>query len=200
MHSQAHDVSAPSLLETLRTGTGLLHVALEQRLPFFSERLDAQWYRRLLQAYYGFYQPMEAALYDSGLIPDGYESALRVKTPTLVHDLHALGLTDHAVHALPRCPQLPALDTPAACLGALYVLEGATLGESSEDKMGVVVLKVEPGSGAWRSGLREQDVILSINRVRIQSLEDVENAVARNASGLLLNIRRGNSALFLVIR
>ena len=79
-------------------------------------------------------------------------------------------------------------------------LEGATLGESSEDETGVVVLKVEPGSGAWRSGLREQDVILSINRVRIQSLEDVENAVARNASGLLLNIRRGNSALFLVIR
>ncbi|MBI6656865.1 biliverdin-producing heme oxygenase [Pseudomonas carnis] len=128
MHSQAHDVSAPSLLETLRTGTGLLHVALEQRLPFFSERLDAQWYRRLLQAYYGFYQPMEAALYDSGLIPDGYESALRLKTPTLVHDLHALGLTEHAIHALPRCTQLPVLDTPAACLGALYVLEGATLG------------------------------------------------------------------------
>jgi serine protease Do/serine protease DegQ len=79
-------------------------------------------------------------------------------------------------------------------------LEGATLGESNEDEMGVVVLEVEPGSGAWRSGLREQDVILSINRVRIQSLEDVENAVARNASGLLLNIRRGNSALYLVIR
>ena len=79
-------------------------------------------------------------------------------------------------------------------------LEGATLGESSEDGTGIVVLKVEPGSGAWRSGLREQDVILSINRVRIQSLEDVENAVAQIASGLLLNIRRGNSALFLVIR
>ena len=79
-------------------------------------------------------------------------------------------------------------------------LEGATLGESSEDGIGVVVLEVEPGSGAWHSGLRKDDVILSINRVRIQSLEDVENAVARNASGLLLNIRRGNSALFLVIR
>ena len=79
-------------------------------------------------------------------------------------------------------------------------LEGATLGEASEDETGVVVLKVEPGSGAWRSGLREQDVILSINRVRIHSLEDVENAVARNTSGLLLNIRRGNTALFLVIR
>lgn len=128
MHSQAHDVSAPSLLETLRTGTALLHVALEKRLPFFSERLDANWYRRLLQAYYGFYRPMETALYDSGLIPEGFDTAMRVKTPTLVKDLHALGLDDATLDTLPHCHELPTLDTPAACLGALYVLEGATLG------------------------------------------------------------------------
>ncbi|AZE91185.1 biliverdin-producing heme oxygenase [Pseudomonas orientalis] len=127
MHSQAHDVDAPPL-EALRTGTASLHATLEQRLPFFSERLDALWYRRLLQAYFGFYQPMEAALYDSGLIPQGLDTAMRVKTPTLVSDLYALGLDDHAIDTLPRCPQLPTLDTPAACLGALYVLEGATLG------------------------------------------------------------------------
>lgn len=128
MHSQAHDVDAPSLLEALRTGTALLHTALEKRLPFFSERLDAQWYRRLLQAYYGFYQPMEAALYDSALIPEGFDTAMRVKTPTLLSDLYALGLDDHAIDTLPRCTQLPTFDTHAACLGALYVLEGATLG------------------------------------------------------------------------
>ena len=128
MHSQAHDVGAPSLLEALRTGTALLHVALEKRLPFFSEHLDADWYRRLLQAYYGFYAPMEAALYDSGLIPDGLDPEPRVKTPTLVRDLYALGLDDDAINALPLCSHLPTFDTPAACLGALYVLEGATLG------------------------------------------------------------------------
>ncbi|ONH57575.1 Heme oxygenase [Pseudomonas cedrina] len=128
MHSQAHDVDAPSLLEALRIGTALLHTALEKRLPFFSERLDAQWYRRLLQAYYGFYQPMEAALYDSALIPEGFDTAMRVKTPTLLTDLYALGLDDHAINTLPRCTQLPTFDTHAACLGALYVLEGATLG------------------------------------------------------------------------
>ena len=128
MHSQAHDVGAPSLLEALRTGTALLHVALEKRLPFFSEYLDADWFRRLLQAYYGFYGPMEAALYDCELIPDGYDTELRVKTPTLLSDLLALGLNDMAINDLPRCTQLPLLDTPAACLGALYVLEGATLG------------------------------------------------------------------------
>ncbi len=125
MHSQAPDSGAPSLLEALRAGTALLHVALEKRLPFFSEQLDADWYRRLIQAYYGFYQPMEAALHDSGLIPDGFDAQLRVKTPTLVSDLQALGLS---AHALPLCAHLPPLDTPAACLGTLYVLEGATLG------------------------------------------------------------------------
>ncbi len=128
MHSQAPDGGVPSLLEALRTGTALLHVALEKRLPFFSEYLDADWFRRLLQAYYGFYGAMEAALYDCELIPDGYDTELRVKTPTLLSDLLALGLNDMAINDLPRCTQLPLLDTPAACLGALYVLEGATLG------------------------------------------------------------------------
>jgi len=128
MHSKVHDVGAPSVLEALRSGTALLHVALEKRLPFFSTRLDDDWYRRLLQAYYGFYGPMEASLSESGLIPVGFDQVLRVKTPTLLTDLHALGLDEHCVTALPRCLALPTLDTPAACLGALYVLEGATLG------------------------------------------------------------------------
>ena len=127
MH-QAHDVEAPSLLEALRSGTGLLHVALEKRLPFFSAQLDADRYRRLLEAYYGFYRPMETRLYDSALIPVGFDQALRVKTPTLCTDLTALGLSSQALGALPLSPCLPRLDTPAACLGALYVLEGATLG------------------------------------------------------------------------
>lgn len=128
MHSQAPDTGAPCVLEALRSGTALLHVALEKRLPFFSPALDAAWYQRLLQAYYGFYSPLETALYESGLIPEGFDQALRLKTPTLVKDLQALGLNDHAIAALPRCTSLPPLDTVGACLGVLYVLEGATLG------------------------------------------------------------------------
>ena len=147
MHSQAHDVGAPSLLEALRTGTGLLHVALEKRLPFFSEQLDIDLYRRLLQAYYGFYGPMEASLYESGLIPEGYDTVLRVKTPTLVGDLYALGLDDDAIGALPCCAQLPTFDTPAACLGALYVLEGATLGGQVLRREMAQRLAIDAGNG-----------------------------------------------------
>lgn len=122
------DPGAPALLQDLRAGTATLHVALEKRLPFFSEQLDAAWYRRLIQAYYGFYQPLEAALQASGLIPPGYDPAQRRKTPALAGDLQALGLDPASIDALPRCEQLPALSHPGACLGTLYVLEGATLG------------------------------------------------------------------------
>ncbi|MFP3520481.1 biliverdin-producing heme oxygenase, partial [Pseudomonas sp. SIMBA_077] len=79
------------------------HVALEKRLPFFSEHLDAAWYRRLIQAYFGFYQPLEAALHDSGLIPAGYDPEQRRKTPALAGDLQALGLAPERIDALPRC-------------------------------------------------------------------------------------------------
>jgi S1-C subfamily serine protease len=79
-------------------------------------------------------------------------------------------------------------------------LAGVTLGEPSETNAGVVVLRVERETKAWSAGLRPQDLILSINRTKINKLEDVEKAIALNASGILLNIRRGNSALFIVIR
>ena len=79
-------------------------------------------------------------------------------------------------------------------------LAGVTLGESSEAESGVVVLKVERETKAWSAGLRPQDLILSINRIKINKLEDVEKAITLNTSGILLNIRRGNSALFIVIR
>ena len=79
-------------------------------------------------------------------------------------------------------------------------LEGATLAESSENGFGVVVQKLTMDSRARRSGLREGDLILSLNRVPIRSLEDVKRAAELSVSGLLLNIKRGDSTLFLVIR
>jgi heme oxygenase len=118
----------PDLLEALRTATRDLHARLEKRLPFFSPRLDAALYLRLLQAYYGFYRPLEDALAASAQVPTELVPSQRIKLPTLVRDLHALGATDMDIARLPHCHDLPAIDSPGACLGVMYVLEGATLG------------------------------------------------------------------------
>ncbi len=85
-------------------------------------------------------------------------------------------------------------------------LKGATLGTIQEDHPlagqieGVQVLKVKPGSPAAAAGLRKDDIIVSINRMPVKNLDDVKKAVKRTRKGLLLNIRRGDGALFLVIR
>ena len=117
--------AAPSVLNDLRAGTHTLHVALEQRLPFFSGTLDLEHYTRLLSAYFGFYQALEDRLTHSAFIPTGFDLPARLKTPALTQDLQALGVD---AQRLPRCQHLPALRSEAQMLGVLYVLEGATLG------------------------------------------------------------------------
>jgi Do/DeqQ family serine protease len=86
-------------------------------------------------------------------------------------------------------------------------LDGAQLGEIGASHPlagkveGVAVAKVERGSLAWRAGLRPGDIVLSINRQPVRSLAEASAALKQSGpDGLLLNIQRGNSALFLVIR
>ena len=100
---QDQPLSAVSpVLHELRAGTQTRHVALEKRLPFFSDTLDLECYKRLMSAYYGFYHELENRLLHSPWTVDGFDLHLRLKTP--------------------------ALHIPASLLGVLYVLEGATLG------------------------------------------------------------------------
>lgn len=122
------DVASSPVLQDLRAHTGELHIALEKRLPFFSDTLDIPGFFRLMQAYHGFYAPLEAALRASSWLPGGFDRQRLSKAAILADDLRALGLPDMASTSLPHCAELPAIDSPAACLGVLYVIEGATLG------------------------------------------------------------------------
>ena len=85
-------------------------------------------------------------------------------------------------------------------------LDGALLGNLDDkhplsESGGVEVLKVKRNSPAWEAGLRAGDVIVSINRQPVSSLMEFSALAARAGDkGLLLNIVRGNGALFVVIR
>lgn len=65
---------------------------------------------------------------------------------------------------------------------------------------GVQVVAIENASPAWNAGLREKDIIVSINQYPINALQDIPRAIARSSQRLLLNILRGEAALLLVIR
>ncbi|HHH35433.1 MAG TPA: DegQ family serine endoprotease [Gammaproteobacteria bacterium] len=65
---------------------------------------------------------------------------------------------------------------------------------------GIEVLDVERGSIAWQAGLRRGDIIVTVNRMPVKTLKDLRRAVKSGHDGLLLNIRRGEGALFIVIR
>lgn len=138
-------LDSPKLLDALRTRTGQLHVHLEKRMPFFCAHLDCGLYTRLIQAYYGFYQPLETALIRSTCVPAGLDLAVRLKVPTLLRDLEALGARPEP---LALCRDVPLIDSPGACLGVLYVLEGATLGGQVLRRQIHATLGLDEHSGA----------------------------------------------------
>jgi serine protease Do len=65
---------------------------------------------------------------------------------------------------------------------------------------GTAVLDVQRGSIAWRSGLRAADIITSVNKVPVKSLQEFLAAVDKKNDSLLFRIIRGNTAAFLVLK
>ena len=65
---------------------------------------------------------------------------------------------------------------------------------------GVYVYGLERGSPAITSGLEPGDIIVSINRYRVNNLNEAAKVIKENQGQLLLNIQRGNTAFFLLIR
>ena len=77
-------------------------------------------------------------------------------------------------------------------------LDGAVLAEP--DQGGVTIAEIDRNSTAWQAGLRQGDLIESANRQAVTTLEELRAAVGRERNGLLLNIRRGDAAMFVLIR
>lgn len=135
----------PDLLARLRAATRPQHDAIEGVVDVLRPDLTAARYRRLLEAFYGFYAPWEAAAAAPAETRDLVLD--RRKTPLLERDLAHWGLNAVDRAALPRCRALPPLDTAARVLGSLYVLEGATLGGQVIARHVEATLGVAPGAG-----------------------------------------------------
>ncbi len=72
-------------------------------------------------------------------------------------------------------------------------LEGASLTDA-ENGRGVLVQNVAEGSPAAANGLRTNDVILAVGRVRVQNVQQLRAAI-KDARAFAVTIRRGNATL-----
>ncbi len=64
----------------------------------------------------------------------------------------------------------------------------------------LTVSEVVRGSAAWNARLRKGDLILSVNRAPVKTLNDLKKMVAMDDQQILFNVQRGQTALFILIQ
>ncbi len=83
--------------------------------------------------------------------------------------------------------------------GAVFApMDEATAAEG--DVRGVVVQRLQARSPAARIGLRQGDIIIGVNRQRVTGMKDFEKLAGVEQKELLLHVRRGNNAFFIVVQ
>lgn len=132
-HELSHDNPDQSpmnpLFARLRAETSVVHRELESVVDVVRPDLTVDGYRSFLVAQLGFHRPLEARFSrHEGLAAAVPDYPRRKKSHLLEDDLVALGMSVDQVRSLPQLERLPALDSLEQMLGALYVLEGSTLG------------------------------------------------------------------------
>jgi heme oxygenase (biliverdin-IX-beta and delta-forming) len=115
------------MIKYLREETETLHQELEKILiPRIKQTSTPAEYLSLLKLFYGYYYPLEqhiAAHLDTSF-PGGFEH--RRKASSLLQDMAVIN--GSPVEAPALCSDIPEITDACQALGALYVLEGSTLG------------------------------------------------------------------------
>lgn len=120
------------ITDALKEATKTSHADLEKmmigRIRSTRTRSD---YVRLLELFYGFFKPVEEKIeahIDRGYITD-YDT--RRKSDAILSDIGG----SQEIADIRLCQDLPLIDGTPASLGAMYVLEGSTLGGKFISKM-----------------------------------------------------------------
>lgn len=129
LHQELKDTTTPS------------HQALEKKMVGFIRNIRTEKdYVRFLKVMYGYYSALERQI--ENYIPEP-EILGRRKANHLLNDLGYYHYEDEPV----LCKELPPIHSYPAALGALYVMEGSTMGGSIIAKMIKGQLGTQEGDG-----------------------------------------------------
>jgi heme oxygenase (biliverdin-IX-beta and delta-forming) len=116
----------------LKTATNEAHERMHAHPGFAAAAagaIDTEAYRDLLARLYGFHAAFEDRMQAA---PADFAKAIdlpsRARAGLIVEDLLALGTARERINTLPRCDGMPLFRGDGDRLGALYVVEGSTLG------------------------------------------------------------------------
>lgn len=118
-----------SILARLKERTAHQHQQTEDGVDLMSDDFSLDDYRNLLIKFYAFYQSFEAKM-KSAIEKNqvDFDYAERLNAPKLFNDLQSLGMSKTDISNIESFEDLPALDSAERIFGALYVVEGSTLG------------------------------------------------------------------------
>lgn len=130
-----------TIIQKLRDATKSAHKNLDEHLyPVIKNIHTAEDYVFLLKVFYAFFKPVYNSienLLGTQQLPD-IES--RRKPYWLLDDLQTMGINQSGYHS---CNNIPSITSAAQAWGALYVLEGSSMG-------GTVITRVIKAGLAWQ--------------------------------------------------
>ncbi|RYD51747.1 MAG: hypothetical protein EOP52_06075 [Sphingobacteriales bacterium] len=113
-----------TLAQRLKDDTQPEHEALEKAMmPMLKASRNREAYCQLLRAMHSYLQPVETAVFKQLGTQELPDEDARRTIALMAADLAQLEATPE-----PATSAIPVIDSPAAAFGALYVLEGSTLG------------------------------------------------------------------------
>lgn len=117
----------------LKIETEEAHVKTEQILsPRMTSIKNYDDYALILKMFYGYFSVLDKSIGDfitTNVLPDIRE---RRNSFFILKDLEAIG---YSTKSIPVCVNVPSIDSVEEALGAMYVLEGSTLGGRMISKM-----------------------------------------------------------------
>ncbi|HLW52422.1 MAG TPA: biliverdin-producing heme oxygenase [Candidatus Angelobacter sp.] len=145
--SGVHHISAQDdILARVKRETRQSHERLESIMPLGRETFSREQYVGVLKKFYGMYKPLEAELSRVADLPNDLDLAQRRKMSLIENDLRTLGFNDEQLQELPEFSAARHLSVPEA-LGAMYVMEGATLGGQFISRMVALQLGLDRKTG-----------------------------------------------------